>query len=46
MAASIVSKVLVALLYGCVAARLQWARWLTVVFGFVNVAFVAPTLAL
>jgi hypothetical protein len=46
VAASVVSKLLVALLYGCVAARLQWARWVTVALGFVSVAFVAPTLAL
>ncbi|MDR5857631.1 hypothetical protein P9239_02250 [Caballeronia sp. LZ062] len=46
VAASIVSRVLVGLLYVCVASRLQWARWLTVALGFVAVALVAPTLAL
>jgi hypothetical protein len=46
LAASVVSRVLVALLYACVAARLQWARWVTVALGLVSVAFVAPTLAL
>ncbi|WP_250474043.1 hypothetical protein [Caballeronia sp. GAFFF1] len=46
VAASIVSRVLVGLLYLCVASRLQWARWLTVALGFVTVALVAPTLAL
>jgi hypothetical protein len=46
LAASVVSRVLVALLYACVAARLQWARWVTVALGIVSVAFVAPTLAL
>jgi hypothetical protein len=42
----VVSRVLVGLLYLCVASRLQWARWLTVAFGFASVALVAPTLAL
>ncbi|WP_244816365.1 hypothetical protein [Caballeronia sp. Lep1P3] len=46
IAASIVSRVLVGLLYLCVASRLQWARWLTVVLGFATVLLVAPTLAL
>jgi len=46
IAASIVSRVLVGLLYVCVASRLQWARWMTVALGFVSVALVAPTLAL
>lgn len=46
LAASIASRLLVGLLYVCVASRFQWARWLTVVLGFVSVALVAPTLAL
>jgi hypothetical protein len=46
LAASVLSRVLVGLLYVCVASRLQWARWLTVALGFVSVALVAPTLAL
>lgn len=46
VAASIVSRVLVGLLYVCVASRLQWARWLTVVLGFLSVALVAPTIAM
>ncbi|SAL01701.1 hypothetical protein [Caballeronia ptereochthonis] len=46
LAASIVSRVLVGLLYACVASRLQWARWLTVALGFLSVALVAPTIAL
>ena len=46
LAASIVSRVLVGVLYACVASRFQWARWLTVVLGFVSVALVAPTIAL
>jgi hypothetical protein len=46
LAASIVSRLLVGLLYLCVAARLQWARWMTVALGFVSVMFVAPTIAL
>lgn len=46
VAASIVSRVLVGLLYVCVASRLQWARWLTVALGFLSVALVAPTLAM
>jgi hypothetical protein len=45
-AASVVARVLVGLLYLCVAARLQWARWVTVTLGFASVALVAPTLAL
>jgi hypothetical protein len=46
LAASIASRVLVGLLYICVASRLQWARWLTVALGFLAVALVAPTLAM
>lgn len=46
LAAAVVSRVLVGLLYLCVASRLQWARWLTVALGFASVALVAPTLAL
>jgi hypothetical protein len=46
LAASIASRVLVGLLYVCVASRLQWARWLAVALGFASVALVAPTLAL
>jgi len=46
LAAMVASRVLVGLLYVCLASRLQWARWLTVVLGFVSVALVAPTLAL
>jgi hypothetical protein len=46
VAASIASRVLVGLLYLCVASRLQWARWLTVALGFLSVALVAPTLAM
>ena len=46
LAASIASRLLVGLLYVCVASRFQWARWLTVVLGFISVALVAPTLAL
>ncbi|KMZ13413.1 hypothetical protein BHUM_01766c [Candidatus Burkholderia humilis] len=42
----IASRVLIGLLYVCVASRLQWARWLTVALGFLSVVFVAPTLAL
>ncbi|MDR5754747.1 MULTISPECIES: hypothetical protein [unclassified Caballeronia] len=45
-AASVVARVLVGLLYLCVAARLQWARWVTIALGFASVALVAPTLAL
>ena len=45
-AASVVARVLIGLLYLCVASRLQWARWVTVALGFASVAFVAPTLAL
>ncbi|WP_044042779.1 hypothetical protein [Caballeronia insecticola] len=46
VAALIVSRVLIGLLYVCVASRLQWARWLTVALGFVSVALVAPTIAM
>ncbi|MDR5735721.1 hypothetical protein QCE47_25685 [Caballeronia sp. LZ025] len=46
VAASIVSRVLVGLLYLCVASRLQWARWATVALGFASVGLVAPTLAM
>jgi hypothetical protein len=46
VAASIASRVLVGLLYICVASRLQWARWLTVALGFLSVALVAPTLSM
>lgn len=45
-AASVVARVLVGVLYLCVAARLQWARWVTAALGFASVALVAPTLAL
>jgi hypothetical protein len=45
LAASIVSRGLVGVLYLCVAANLQWARWLTVLLGFACVAVVAPMLA-
>ena len=46
VAASIVSRVLVGVLYVCVASRLQWARWLTVALGLLSVALVAPTIAM
>jgi hypothetical protein len=46
VAASIVSRVLVGLLYLCVASRLQWARWLTVMLGLLSVALVAPTMGM
>jgi hypothetical protein len=45
LAASIASRMLIGLLYLCVAARLQWARWLTVAVGFGSVLLVAPMLA-
>jgi hypothetical protein len=46
LAAMIASRVLIGLLYVCVASRLQWARWLTIAIGLLSVALVAPTLAL
>lgn len=46
LTASIASRVLVGLLYLCVASRLQWARWVALTLGFVSVALVAPMLAL
>jgi hypothetical protein len=46
LAASVASRVLLALLYICVASRLQWARWVTIAIGLCSVMFVAPTIAL
>ncbi|MDR5762734.1 hypothetical protein [Caballeronia sp. LZ035] len=46
IAASIVSRVLIGMLYVCVASRLQWARWLTVAIGILSVALVAPTIGM
>ncbi|KND61940.1 hypothetical protein BVER_01541c [Candidatus Burkholderia verschuerenii] len=46
LAASVASRVLLALLYLCVASRLQWARWVTIALGLCSVLFVAPTIAL
>ncbi len=44
IAALIASRALIAGLYGCVAFRLQWARWITVVLGFTSVVLVGPML--
>ena len=44
VAAMIASRALVGGLYACVAFRLQWARWITVVLGFASVALVGPML--
>jgi hypothetical protein len=44
VAALIASHVLIGGLYVCVALRLQWARWLTVVLGFASVILVSPML--
>lgn len=46
VAASIVSRMLVGVLYGYVAWRLQWTRWLTVALGLLSVVLVAPTIAM
>ncbi len=44
IAALIASRALVGGLYVCVAFRLQWARWITVVLGFASVVLVDPML--
>ncbi|SAL18626.1 hypothetical protein AWB69_01101 [Caballeronia udeis] len=44
VAALIASRALVGGLYACVAFRLQWARWITVVLGFASVVLVGPML--
>jgi hypothetical protein len=46
LAAMIAARVLIGLLYLCVASRLHWARWLSIALGVASAAFVAPTLAL
>jgi hypothetical protein len=45
IAALIASRALIGGLYLCVAFRLQWARWITVVLGFASVVLVGPMLA-
>jgi len=42
IAALIASRALMGGLYMCVAFRLQWARWITVVLGFASVVLVGP----
>ncbi|CAN7684960.1 hypothetical protein [Caballeronia sp. LjRoot31] len=44
VAALIASRALIGGLYICVAFRLQWARWITVVLGFASVVLVGPML--
>jgi hypothetical protein len=44
VAALIASHGLIGGLYVCVALRLQWARWITVVLGFASVVLVGPML--
>ena len=44
IAALIASRALIGGLYLCVAFRLQWARWITVVLGFAAVVLVGPML--
>ena len=44
IAALIASRALIGGLYACVAFRLQWARWITVVLGFTSVVLVGPML--
>ena len=44
IAALIASRALIGGLYLCVAFRLQWARWITVVLGFASVVLVGPML--
>jgi hypothetical protein len=41
----VASRVLIGGLYVCVALRLQWARWITVILGLASVALVGPLLA-
>ncbi|OXC72332.1 hypothetical protein BSU04_42670 [Caballeronia sordidicola] len=43
-AALFASRALIGGLYVCVALRLQWARWMTVVLGFASVVLVGPML--
>jgi hypothetical protein len=44
IAALIASRALIGGLYLCVALRLQWARWVTVVLGFASAVLVGPML--
>jgi len=44
IAALIASRALIGGLYLCVAFRLQWARWITVVLGVASVVLVGPML--
>jgi hypothetical protein len=44
IAALIASRALIGGLYLCVAFRLQWARWITVVLGFASAVLVGPML--
>lgn len=44
IAALIASRALIGGLYLCVAFRLQWARWITVVLGFAAAVLVGPML--
>jgi hypothetical protein len=44
IAAMVASRILIGGLYLCVALRLQWARWLTVVLGLASVILVGPML--
>jgi len=44
VSALIASRALVGGLFICVAFRLQWARWITVVLGFASVVLVGPML--
>jgi hypothetical protein len=44
IAALIASRGLIGGLYLCVAFRLQWARWITVVLGVASVVLVGPML--
>jgi hypothetical protein len=44
IAALIASRALIGGLYLCVAFRLQWARWITVVLGLASVVLVGPML--
>ncbi|WP_147297825.1 hypothetical protein [Trinickia dinghuensis] len=46
LAAALTARVLIGLLYACVALRHPWARWITVVLCFASVALVAPLLPL
>lgn len=44
LAAALIARLLVGLLYAFVALRHAWARWLTVALGFASIVFTGPLL--